>query len=148
MKIIAGLAVYAMLCPAHGEQVIGIADGDTITILQSGRPLKIRLAGIDAPEKKQAFGQRSKESLSNMCWQKNATYVGNEIDKYGRTIAVVYCDGVNANKAQLAKGMAWVYTKYNKDTSLIAIESEARSARLGLWQDTDPIPPWIFRRKK
>lgn len=135
--------VYALAAP-----VVGISDGDTLTVLDDRRQVKIRLANIDAPEKAQPFGQRSKESLSNLCYRKDANYQVQDIDRYGRTVAVVTCAGVEANRAQVERGMAWVYPKYNKDRSLPAVEAAARTASLGLWRDPSPIPPWDFRRNK
>lgn len=132
--------------PAHAHQVIGIADGDTLTLLVDERPLKIRLGSIDAPEKKQAFGQRSKESLSDLCWGKDATYQVETLDKYRRTVARVFCDGVDVNRAQVERGMAWVYVKYNRDTSLPAVQEKAKAERRGLWRDAEPVAPWEFRR--
>jgi micrococcal nuclease len=129
----------------HAAPVIGIADGDTLTLLVDRTPLKIRLANIDAPEKRQAFGQRSKQSLSDLCYGKDATYQAQTIDKYRRTVAVVTCDGIEANRAQVERGLAWVYPKYNKDPSLPAVEEAARVGHLGLWADKNPLPPWIFR---
>lgn len=131
---------------AYGAQVIGIRDGDTLTVLQDNKPLKIRLANIDAPEKKQPFGQRSKQSLSDICYGKDAQYQAQTIDKYGRTVAVVNCDGIEANRAQVENGMAWVYTKYNKDVALPAIQEAAKADRRGLWADPEPVPPWEWRR--
>jgi micrococcal nuclease len=131
---------------AYAHKVVGISDGDTMTLLVDSKPLKIRLANIDAPEKKQAFGQRSKESLSDICWGTDATYETQAIDRYGRTVAVVFCNGTEANKEQVRRGLAWKYTKYNKDQSLPAIEAEARNAKFGLWADRDPVPPWEFRK--
>jgi micrococcal nuclease len=133
--------------PAFSDQVIGIADGDTLTVLHERKPVKIRLANIDAPEKKQAFGERSKQSLSELCFQKNATYSIQNIDRYGRTVAVVTCDGVEVNRAQVERGLAWVYAQYNKDASLPALQADAKSARRGLWSDHNPTPPWEFRRQ-
>lgn len=134
--------------PAAAHQVISITDGDTLTVLEDRRQVKIRLANIDAPEKAQAFGQRSKESLSDLCYRKDATYQTQTIDRYGRTVAVVTCAGIEANRAQVERGMAWVYPKYNKDASLPLIESTARTAGAGLWRDSSPIPPWEYRRAK
>ena len=138
------LALVAL--PAHAHQVISIADGDTLTLLVDSKPVKIRLANIDAPEKNQPFGQRSKQSLSNLCWGKNAEYVTQAIDKYKRTIALVYCDSAMVNKSQVAAGMAWVYPKYNKDPALPTIEKAARITGLGLWADVTPVPPWEWRQ--
>ncbi|MFC3107382.1 thermonuclease family protein [Undibacterium arcticum] len=143
-KLIPALLLVCML-PAHAHQVIGIADGDTLTLLVDRAPLKIRLADIDAPEKKQAFGQRSKQSLSDLCWGKDARYQAQTIDKYVRTVARVTCAGIDANRSQVERGMAWVYPKYNRDASLPAVENAARAARRGLWADKEPMPPWEFR---
>jgi len=132
----------------HAHQVIGIADGDTMTLLVDQKPLKIRLANIDAPEKKQAFGQRSKESLSAMCWGKDAQYEAQTIDKYKRTVALVTCGDVGANREQVRLGMAWTYTKYNKDPFYVAIQEVAKDAKRGLWIDPDPVPPWEWRKAK
>jgi micrococcal nuclease len=144
--MIRALAVFLLLpLSALAAQVIGIADGDTMTLLVDRGPLKIRLANIDAPEKKQAFGQRSKESLSNLCWGKDAMYQAQTIDKYGRTVAVVTCGGIEANRAQVERGMAWVYAKYNADPSLPKVMATAKASGKGLWADKAPIPPWEFR---
>lgn len=146
MKFI--LLALAVAIPAQAHQVIGIADGDTLTLLVDRKPLKIRLANIDAPEKAQAFGQRSRQSLSDLCWKKDADYRVQDVDRYGRTVAVVICDGVDVNRAQVERGFAWVYKKYNKDRALPALQKRAREGRRGLWFDPDPVPPWEFRRSK
>lgn len=138
------LATLAL--PVHAYQVIGIHDGDTMTLLVDKKPLKIRLANIDAPELKQPFGRRSKEALSATCWGKDAQYEPQTIDRYGRTVAIVYCDGAEANRRQVASGMAWVYRKYNKTPSLWTVEQDARTSRLGLWADKEPVPPWEWRK--
>ncbi len=132
--------------PAFADQVIGVADGDTLTVLHDGKSLKIRLGNIDAPEKKQAFGERSKQSLSDMCYRKDATYSVQSIDRYGRTVAVVKCGDVEVNRAQIERGFAWVYERYNKDLSLLALQDETKEKRMGLWADASPTPPWDFRR--
>lgn len=129
-------------------RVVGITDGDTLTLLDDGNnTVKIRLAEIDAPEKKQPFGARSKESLSDLCYDKAATADIQAKDRYGRTVARIKCDGVDANAAQISRGMAWVYDKYVKDKSLYQLQDEARTARLGLWSDPDPVPPWEWRHR-
>jgi len=138
--------LFVVAVPAFADQVIGIADGDTLTVLRDRKPLKIRLANIDAPEIKMSFGDRSKQSLSDICYRKNATYSIQDVDRYGRTVAVVTCDGVEANRAQVERGFAWVYTRYNKDESLPALQAEAKLAHRGLWGDHNPTPPWEFRK--
>ena len=107
-------------------RVIGISDGDTLTILiNEHEQIKVRLAEIDAPEKKQPYGQRSKQSLSNMCYQQTAVIERIDIDRYGRTVGKVLCGQVNANAEQIRKGMAWGYRKYLHDDSLLLLEQEA-----------------------
>lgn len=133
---------------AHADKVIGIADGDTLTVIHDRVPLKIRLANIDAPEKRQPFGDRAKQSLSDLCYGKNATYKVQGIDQYGRSIAVVTCAGVEVNRLQIERGYAWIYERYNQDSSLPGLEAAAKRARKGLWADPSPIPPWDFRHSK
>ena len=127
--------------------VVGIADGDTLTVLCNGNEqVKIRLAEIDAPEKKQPFGNRSKQSLSAMCFKKQAEIKPQTKDRYGRTVARVICDGADANEEQVRRGMAWVYDKYVRDRSLYAIQDKARASKVGLWADDKPVKPWEYRR--
>ena len=117
-------------------------------MLRDKTPFKIRLANIDAPEKAQPFGQRSKQSLSELCFGKDASYTVQSLDRYKRAIAVVTCQGVEANRQQVARGMAWVYVKYNADRSLVGLESQARQAGRGLWREEPAIAPWEFRRAR
>jgi micrococcal nuclease len=133
---------------SQAHKVIGISDGDTMTLLVDNKPLKIRLANIDAPEKKQAYGQKSKESLSEICWETDATYQAQTVDRYGRTVAVVFCNGKEVNREQVARGFAWVYTQYNKDQSLPYLEKIAQTNKRGLWADKDAQAPWDFRKNK
>lgn len=150
MKIIkhavaAGMLFAAVALPASAHKVIGIADGDTMTVLVDRKPVKLRLANIDAPEKAQAFGQKSKQSLSDLCWGKDAQYDAQTLDRYGRTVAVVRCAGVEVNRAQIERGMAWVYVQYNKDGGLPSLEQQARAKHAGLWADPHAVAPWEFR---
>jgi endonuclease YncB( thermonuclease family) len=136
---------------AHADfigKVVAVADGDTITALKDLQQVKVRLTEIDAPEKQQAFGNRSKESLSDLCFGKTATLLEKGKDRYGRTLARVTCDGSDANAEQVRRGLAWAYTKYLTDPQIKAIEEEARAARLGLWRDEKPVPPWEWRKAK
>ena len=136
---------------AHADftgKVVAVADGDTITVLKDLRQVKVRLTEIDAPEKKQAFGNRSKESLSDLCFGKTATLIEKSKDRYGRTLARVTCDGTDANAEQVRRGLAWAYTKYLTDPQIKVLEEEARASRLGLWRDETPVPPWEWRHRK
>ena len=128
--------------------VIGVADGDTLTVLCNGsKQVKIRLSEIDAPEKRQPFGNRSMQSLSGMCLQKKAKIKPQTKDRYGRTVARVICDGIDANEEQVKRGMAWVYDKYVRDRNLYPIQDKARKSKIGLWADNKPIKPWEYRRQ-
>ena len=136
-------------------RVIRVTDGDTIAVLMaSNQTVKIRLAGIDAPEKKQAFGNRSKQSLSDLVYGKQVTIIWNKTDRYGRTVGKVLFDKVDVNNQQLTKGYAWFYKKYENELSLEdrklyqESESKAKNSKLGLWYDTNPIEPWLFRKMR
>ncbi|MCG3769414.1 MAG: Endonuclease YncB [Nitrosomonadaceae bacterium] len=136
---------------AHADftgKVVAVADEDTITVLKDLQQVKVRLTEIDAPEKKQAFGNRSKESLSDLCFGKTATLIEKSKDRYGRTLARVTCDGTDANAEQVRRGLAWAYTKYLTDPQIKVLEEEARASRLGLWRDETPVPPWEWRHRK
>lgn len=147
-SMLAGLLALAACCTASGAQVIGITDGDTLTVLDGQLAVKIRLANIDAPEKNQAFGYRAKRELSAICFAKQAAYVVQTRDRYGLAVATVNCDGIDAGRVMLERGMAWVYTKYNKDAALPRVEARAREAGRGLWAGHDAIAPWDFRRQR
>lgn len=146
------LLLLLPISAAAGELVglvVGIQDGDTLTIHVSHEMVRIRLTDIDAPEKKQAFGNRSKQSLGEMCAGKKARVDDRGLDRYGRTLGHVYCDGVDANLEQVRRGMAWVFVRYApKDSPLYALEAEARAAKRGLWADRQPVPPWEWRHAK
>ncbi len=136
-------------------RVVGVSDGDTITVLDSQRRQhKIRLAGIDAPESKQAFGQVSKKHLSDLVFDHDVTLDCGKTDRYQREVCVVLVNGEDANLAQVEAGMAWWYRKYaSEQTSrqrddYEASESRAKSVRRGLWSDMDPMPPWEWRHAK
>lgn len=148
------LLVFLLIVPIVGladtltGRVVGIADGDTLTILdKSNAQVKIRLAAIDAPEKAQPFGQKAKAKLSDLCYNKQANIKVVDIDRYGRTVGEVECAGTNANEAMIRSGLAWVYRKYAKGYSdLYPIEEEAKAEKRGLWADPNAIPPWDFRK--
>lgn len=127
-------------------RVVGVHDGDTVTLLTTEkRQFKIRLAQIDAPESRQAFGQRSKQSLSDLVFNKTIRVEKETTDKYGRLVGTLYVDGLDVNREQVHRGMAWAYRQYLHDPSLIEVEAEARKARTGLWADANPMPPWEYR---
>lgn len=128
--------------------IVGISDGDTLTAKCPTETIKVRIAEIDAPEKKQAFGQRSKQSLSDLCFKSQAEVRPDKKDRYGRTVARVSCNGIDVSQHQTSTGMAWAYTKYLTDQSIKAYETQARAAKRGLWADPEPVPPWDWRKMK
>jgi micrococcal nuclease len=129
-------------------QVVGVADGDTLTALSANlERVKCRLYGIDAPEKKQAFGQASKLSLAQLSFGRSASIDIVGRDRYGRAICKIAVAGVDVNKEQIVRGMAWMYRQYARDDSYSDAEVRAQTRRVGIWGDTRPVPPWDFRRK-
>jgi endonuclease YncB( thermonuclease family) len=126
--------------------VIGISDGDTLTVLnENKRQVKIRMAEIDAPESKQAFGTQSKKSLSDICFKKPVIVDDHGTDRYKRTLGRIRCDGIDANAEQVRRGMAWAYKQYLTDQSIADLEESAKAGKAGLWVDENPTPPWEFR---
>lgn len=152
LTIIGAALALALSFPAQADftgNVVGVADGDTITVLDTDKVQhKVRLAEIDAPEKAQAFGNRSKQALSALVYGKAVLVVEQGQDRYKRTIGRVYQGDVDVSAEQVKQGMAWVYRKYSKDVSLLPLEDEAKAAKRGLWADAKPVPPWEWRHSK
>lgn len=132
--------------------MVAISDGDTLKVRcgQAGayEQVTIRLAEIDAPEKRQAFGTRSRLALSQLCYMRWASFDKSRTDRYGRTVARVKCQGQDASAQQVKDGMAWAYTKYLRDPEIKHLEAAARQAGVGLWNDPAPIEPWVWRKNK
>tara|TARA_R110001583_G_scaffold165276_2_gene317804 strand:+ start:9541 stop:10062 length:522 start_codon:yes stop_codon:yes gene_type:complete len=135
--------------------VVSIADGDTATILDaSKRQHKVRLAGIDAPEKSQPFGNVSRQHLAGLIFQRTVTVNFAKTDRYRREVGTIIVDGRDANLAQLRAGMAWHYKQYEREQPLAerrayaAAEIEARETKQGLWREPTPVAPWDFRRTR
>lgn len=150
MRQLAALALILITFPVSAEslsgKVVGVADGDTLTLLTAEHSqVRVRLAEIDAPEKSQAYGQASKQSLADLCFGKQAEVRVIDTDRYGRTVGRINCNGTDANLTQVQKGLAWAYRKYLHDNVILNAELQAKTARLGLWQDADPTPPWDYR---
>ena len=134
-------------------RVVAIADGDTITVLDADKVQhRIRLGGIDAPEKRQAFGARSKQSLSDIVFNRAVTVETGKTDRYGRAIGKVLVDGIDANLQQVSRGFAWHFKAYEREQSANDrqlydfAQGEAKGARRGLWQDAEPVAPWDWRK--
>jgi len=134
----------------YKAKVVGIKDGDTIVVLDSlNNQTTLRLAEVDCPEKKQAFGSRAKQFTSDEVYLKTITYTVYDTDRYGRTIAQVYYDKGKYLSAEIIKaGMGWHYKKYSKSIQLAKQEEEAKANKLGLWIDPNPVYPSDFRKMK
>lgn len=130
-------------------RVVGVTDGDTLTVLHEGHGEKIRLDGIDCPESHQAFGSKAKQFASELGFGKEVTVKTKGRDKYGRTIGeVILPDGRSLNRELVRAGLAWWYRQYSTDQTIGDLEIEARAGRMGLWADPNPVPPWDFRHGK
>lgn len=148
-SILAILIYYpSIVCAAFFAQVVSVLDGDTIEVLHDTHPERIRLHGIDCPEKSQAYGQKAKRATSALVFGKEVTIQTHGKDRYQRTIAdVILSDGTNVNQQLVRDGFCWWYRKYApNDTELENLETEAREAKRGLWNDPAPIPPWDYRK--
>ena len=158
-RILISTALVLLATAAHADtlvgRVVGIADGDTLTLLDAANTQhKIRLSGIDSPEKGQPFGQVCKQSLSDLAYGRTVAVEANKRDRYGRVIGKVLVDGQDANLEQVRRGCAWHYKKYQNEQVLDdrlaynAAEEAARAGGVGLWGDRDPVPPWEWRRAR
>ena len=130
-------------------KVVGLSDGDTFAILRDGKAVKVRLSGIDTPEKAQAFGTRARQYASALVFQQVVTVLVKETDCYGRLVGeVLVADGRSVNQELVKAGMAWWYKPYApKDTTLAQLEAEARVVQRGLWSDPQAVPPWQWRKR-
>lgn len=146
-KLILLVSILFISAGNANYKVIGIQDGDTITVLDENRmPLKIRLEGIDCPEMGQAFGKNAKQFVSDLCFDKMVRIDAKGKDRYGRTLGWVYLeDGKCINLLLVENGLAWHFKKYSKDASLAEAEIEARIKKINIWSDSFPVAPWDFR---
>ena len=130
-------------------RVVGIVDGDTFTCLTAdNNRLRVRMNNIDAPEKSQAYGQKAKQALSSLIFNKSVSLKIKSKDRYGRSLADVTADGRNINKIMVSGGYAWAYRQYLSDDSYLVLENDARANKRGLWADSNPIEPSQYRHKK
>ena len=129
--------------------VIKVADGDTVTLLTAdSTQVRVRLDGIDCPEKAQDYGAKAKQFVSDLCFGREVVVDVKGTDRYQRTLGVVWAENININESLLRNGFAWHYKQFNSDTRLALLEKSAQSDSLNIWSDKSPIPPWEFRKKK
>ena len=130
-------------------KVIKVSDGDTITLLTDDKVShKVRLNDIDAPEKKQPFGNKSRDNLASYIAGEIVTVKYKSKDRYGRVLGTIYFDNLDINLQQVKNGYAWVYKQYSKNQTYYKEEQKARDLKKGLWIEKEPIAPWEFRKQK
>jgi endonuclease YncB( thermonuclease family) len=144
--IIALAAIPAIAAEPFTAHVVSIHDGDTLTVVDfTNTQHRLRLQGIDAPERGQPFGTRARDRLAKLTMGKVVTVQDDGRDKYGRTLGRVEAEGQDVNWQMVEDGMAWHYVRFNNDARLAAAERAARAAKRGLWADNAPVPPWEWR---
>lgn len=137
------------LAATFSANVEYVVDGDTVYVIANNTKEKIRLAGIDAPESKQEFGQQSKDMLNQLVGGKNVTLdCQTNRDRYQRLICTIYLNNTNINLTMVHHGYAWVYTQYNNDENFYEAEKLAKTERAGLWAFPNPVALWSYRRGK
>jgi endonuclease YncB( thermonuclease family) len=154
-----GLAIVLCLLPlgaiasalqARSEtftaRVVAVHDGDTVSVQRGQGTIRVRLEGIDCPEYRQPYSARARQMTSSLVYGKSVIVEGHGRDRYGRLLARLLVDGSDVNETLVRQGMAWHYQVRNPDPRLEDAERAARRARVGLWADPDPVPPWEWRR--
>jgi endonuclease YncB( thermonuclease family) len=128
-------------------KVVGISDGDTLSVLREEKAVKVRLHGVDTPEKAQAFGTRAQQFTSDLVFQHEVTIIVRDTDRYGRLVGdVLLPDGRSLNQELVWASMTWWSRPYApKDTAFAQLEADARAAKRELWAEAHPIPPWAWR---
>lgn len=163
VAIASGFIPFAACTPTHNPpseivsnenqfsgNVVGVKDGDTIVVMHDGVGETIRLYGIDSPEKKQDYGTKAKQFMSDLVFNKSVIVKVKDKDRYGRTVGEVFLqDGTNVNHEMVKVGLAWWYEQYaKKDEILKGLQNEARINKIGLWSLQNPTPPWEFRKNR
>ena len=150
LTFLLSLCIPALTVADFTGPVISVLDGDTLEVLHHTRPERVRLSGIDCPEKGQAFGKRAKQATSELAFGKEVTLETHGHDKYKRTLGdVILPDGRNLNQELVKQGWCWWYRKYAPwNTELEGLEKAAREGRKGLWADPYPVPPWEWRKRR
>lgn len=146
--LLLGLLLAAPSWAELAGRVVAVHDGDTITVLVAGRDIRVRLAGIDAPEWGQPFRNASRHALEAQLAGREVRVVERGRDGFGRVLGRVYVGAVDVNAEQVRSGYAWVFRRFEQDPVLLALEAEAEAARRGLWREPNPVPPWRWRERQ
>ncbi len=144
------VSIAAVTSAEFSGSVVRVLDGDTLEVRHAGVTARIRLQGIDCPEKRQAFGQRAKQAASGLVFGQRVTITAHGRDRYGRTVGtVILPDGTPLNDELVRQGWCWWYRKYAPENAVLErLETEARTAKRGVWTDPHPIPPWEWRKQR
>lgn len=146
------LLCWPALLPAaqFDGEVVSVSDGDTIRVVHHGKAVTVRLHGVDAPEKRQAFGPNAQQFTTSLAFRHTVTVLVHDTDRYGRVVGeVLLPDGRSLNQELVRAGLAWWYRQYAPNaTTLQHLEAEARASRRGLWHDPQAVPPWDWRRQQ
>jgi endonuclease YncB( thermonuclease family) len=130
-------------------KVVNISDGDTFKLLIEGnQTVRVRLHGVDAPEKGQDYGTQARQVLSELIFSKNVDVVQKTKDRYGRVVGVVFVDGANVNEELLRRGLVWHYTDYDRNEMWAALQTQAQQQKRGLWNQPNPTAPWQWRKER
>lgn len=156
LLLLLAVALFCSVSTAaeYAGRVVGVLDGDTVDVLTAEKRLvRIRLSGIDAPERRQPFAAASKKALSDFVYKHQVVVHGKKHDRYGRFVGKVLASGSDVNLTMVEQGLAWHYRAYAMEQSeadraaYSDAEAFARESRRGLWRDSNPVPPWTFRRR-
>ena len=144
--------LLALICLTAADtltgKVVRIADGDTVTVLVGGNQVRVRLFGIDAPERGQDYSRKSSEALADLVFGKEVRVVVHDKDRYGRTVGDIHIGNTLVNEKMVKDGWAWNYARYSHSKHYAELEREAREAKRGLWAEKSPIPPWEYRAQE
>lgn len=140
---------HAVPGSTFGATVVRVADGDSLEVLRGQERIRIRLEGIDCPEMRppQPYCRKAKDFTSRKAFGKTVQVRVITTDRYGRKVCRVQVDGQDLSVELLRAGLAWHYERFNQEPALARLEAEARAQRRGLWADSNPIPPWEWRRR-
>lgn len=148
--LVSAMLIFSLSCSEREQQghVVKVIDGDTFEMKSGNEKFRVRLFGIDSPERGQAFNVKAKEFTASLIADREVTVIIRNKDRYGRFVGDVYSDdGIHVNSEIVKAGYAWHFTRYSNDPELARLEQEAQDGRRGLWRDDHPMPPWEFRRR-